>query len=279
MPPLCFAAIAPHGSMAILEACEPGEENLALTTREAMNELGRRFDAAAPDAVIVITPHNVHLDGRFGVLLGAHLEGELEGAPSPVRLSVPIDDDLAMRCISAMRDAGVPCAGVSYGANDLASAVVPMDWGTLVPLWFMGGRSRPTVPVVVVTPSRRLTALQHIEAGRALAAAAGASLKRVALIASADHGHGHQASGPYGFHPASRDYDERVVELVRKNRLGMLSDFKLAFLDHAQMDSWWQMLMLHGAVGDGCGVEVLSYEAPTYFGMMCAHFDPQPGAV
>ena len=33
------------------------------------------------------------------------------------------------------------------------------------------------------------------------------------------------------------------------------------------------MLMLHGALGrDGWRGELLSYEAPTYFGMICASF-------
>jgi aromatic ring-opening dioxygenase LigB subunit len=35
------------------------------------------------------------------------------------------------------------------------------------------------------------------------------------------------------------------------------------------------MLMLHGALGDGFDVELLSYECPTYFGMLCAAFAPR----
>jgi len=32
--------------------------------------------------------------------------------------------------------------------------------------------------------------------------------------------------------------------------------------------------MLHGALDGAFGVELLSYEAPTYFGMLCAAFTP-----
>jgi hypothetical protein len=35
------------------------------------------------------------------------------------------------------------------------------------------------------------------------------------------------------------------------------------------------MLMLHGAIGDGWKGEFLSYEAPTYFGMLCAAYSPK----
>ena len=34
------------------------------------------------------------------------------------------------------------------------------------------------------------------------------------------------------------------------------------------------MLMLSGAIGDAWQGEFLSYEAPTYFGMLCAAFEP-----
>ena len=36
-------------------------------TREGMDELGRRFDAAKPDVTIVFTPHNVHVEESFAV--------------------------------------------------------------------------------------------------------------------------------------------------------------------------------------------------------------------
>jgi hypothetical protein len=33
--------------------------------------------------------------------------------------------------------------------------------------------------------------------------------------------------------------------------------------------------MLHGALGDGYDAELISYEAPTYFGMLTASFVPR----
>jgi aromatic ring-opening dioxygenase LigB subunit len=146
---------------------------------------------------------------------------------------------------------------------------MPLDWGSLIPLWFMG---RDQVPVVVVSPARDLPPELHVRAGQVLAAADG---KRVALIASADHGHAHDPNGPYGFDPASERYDRLVVELVRENRLGELVDLDPDLVEAAMADSFWQMLMLHGALGDDFDVELLSYECPTYFGMLCAAFAPR----
>jgi aromatic ring-opening dioxygenase LigB subunit len=149
-----------------------------------------------------------------------------------------------------------------------------MDWGVLIPLWAMGGRSEPPVPVVVVSPARDRPIEEHVRAGKALAHAAAASGKRVALIASADHGHAHDPGGPYGFDPAAAAYDEAIVHLVQEDRLGGLVELEPAFVEAAKADSWWQLAMLHGALGEGWRSDFLSYEASTYFGMLCAAYVP-----
>ncbi len=275
MTGLVFAAIAPHGSLAIPEACAAEERELAHATQEAMVELGRRFDAARPDATIVLTPHNVHVGGAFAVVVAGGLAGSLSGwSAEPIELECPVDPELATQALYALGSEGVPAVGVSFGGNDPMSAVAPMDWGTLVPLWFMGGRADPSVPAVVISPARDRAWTEHVRAGAALAQAAAATGKRVALIASADHGHAHEADGPYGYDPASAAYDERIVELVRDDALERLLEFEPELVEAAKADSFWQMLMLHGATGAGWRGELLSYEAPTYFGMLCAAYEP-----
>jgi len=266
---LVFAAIAPHGTLP-----EAPIDN-ADATHAALAKLGKRFDAADPEVTIVLTPHNVHVEGHFAVVLAGTMDGSLALFDAPdVSLTVPVDVELAAQCVVAMHDAGIPVVGASFGANDPAAASAPMDWGVLIPVWVMGGRAEPPVPVVVVSPARDRTLDEHVRAGQALAGAAEVSGKRVALIASADHGHAHDASGPYGFDPAAAEYDSQVVELVKANRLSGLLELDPAFVDAAKADSWWQMLMLHGALGDRWEVEFMSYEASTYFGLICAAYEP-----
>jgi aromatic ring-opening dioxygenase LigB subunit len=266
---LVFAAIAPHGTLP-----EAPVEN-AEATHAALDELGRRFDAAQPEVTIVLTPHNVHVQGHFAVVLAGTVAGTLADFDAPdVRLACPVDLELATEAVVALHDAGLPVVGASFGANDPAAATAPMDWGVLIPLWVMGGRSEPPVPVVVVSPARDRPLEEHVRVGEALARAADGSGKRVALVASADHGHAHDANGPYGFDPAAAEFDARVVELVKENRLGGLLELDPAFVDAAKADSWWQLLMLHGALGGGWRGEFLSYEASTYFGMLCAAYAP-----
>jgi aromatic ring-opening dioxygenase LigB subunit len=266
---LVFAAIAPHGTLP-----EAPVEN-ADATHVALATLVDRFDAARPDATIVLTPHNVHVEGHFAVVVAGTIAGSLADFDAPnVQLSCPVDLELAGESVVALHDEGIPVVGTSFGANDPGAAAAPMDWGVLIPVWAMGGRHEPPVPVVVVSPARDRSLEEHVRAGRALARAAEASGKRVALIASADHGHAHDADGPYGFDPAAAEYDRQVVELVRENRLAGLLDLDPALVAAAKADSWWQLLMLHGALGDAWQAEFLSYEASTYFGMLCAAYAP-----
>ena len=271
--PLVFACIAPHGGIAIAEACAPAERDLAAATRSAMEELGRRFDAAAPDVTVVLTPHNIHIEGAMAVITSGAVAGGLEGH-ADVALRTPVDRGLAVAIKDAIAAEGIPVAGVSYGANDSAASTFPMDWAILVPIWFMGGRRGSPVPVVIIVPARDLPYERHVAAGRAIARAAEASGKRVALIASCDHGHGHDAKGPYGFTPRSREFDEQVVALIKKDDLGALLRMDPALPVEGKADSYWQMLMLHGALDATWRGEFLSYEAPTYYGMLCAAYTP-----
>jgi len=271
--PLVFATIAPHGGIAIAEACPPERREQAAATRQAMEELGRRFTAARPDVAIVLTPHNIHIEGAMAVVTAGWVAGALEGTPD-VALRVPTDRVLAAAVADAIGAEEIPVARVSYGANDAAAATFPMDWAVLVPLWFMGGRTDPPVAAVVVAPARDLSYERHVAAGRAIARAAAASPRRVALIASCDQGHGHDPQGPYGFTPKSREFDEAVVSIVKDDDLAGLLRLPPDLPVEAKADSYWQMLMLHGALGDGWRGDFLSYEAPTYYGMLCAAYAP-----
>lgn len=274
MSGIVVAAIAPHGGIAVAELCAEHELSVAARTRDGLEELGRRFAATAPETIVVLTPHNVHIAGSLAVIVAARLEGEVAEDGRQIALVSPVDLELSLSLLENLGRADVPATSVSYGGNRPAEASMPMDWGALIPLWYMGGRSEPPPRVVLVSPARDLSAEMHVTAGRVIAETAASSGKRVGLIASADHGHAHDPNGPYGFDPASAKYDGQIVELVRENRLAGLLGIDPGFVADAQADSWWQMLALHGATDGAFAAELLSYEAPTYFGMLCAAFTP-----
>ena len=47
------------------------------------------------------------------------------------------------------------------------------------------------------------------------------------------------------------------------------------FVDGAKPDSWWQMAMLVGVLSVvPMRGELVSYQVPTYYGMLCASYHP-----
>ena len=60
---------------------------------------------------------------------------------------------------------------------------------------------------------------------------------------------------------------------MHRDDVAGISHLGSTFAREAKADSYWQMLMLQGALGrGGWKGEFLSYEAPTYFGMLCAAY-------
>ncbi len=237
---ICFAAIAPHGDV-----------DAAPELRAAMDELGHRFAAIGCEAVVVVTPHNVHVEGHFAVVTASRV-GEHE-----------TDRALAADLVAAIREAGLPVVAVSYGGNDPAEAELPLDWGTEVPLHFVRAAR-----VVVVAPARDLSLDDHVRLGEAIAR--GTGTRRVGLVASADHAHAHDPEGPYGFDQAAGTYDARFLELLGAEPL----DFRplAELVEPAKADSLWQLLVLQGAASGSA--KLLAYAAPTYYGMAVAVVAP-----
>jgi len=274
---LSIGVIAPHGDLAIAEACDGDTRSLAAETQRAMSLMAERVAAARPDTLVIATPHNVHVSGHMAVLTSSELAGRLDEAANPLDLTCRVDRPLALAIHRAMNDAVVSTVAVSYGGNDPAEAVSPMDWGVFVPLWHIA-QILPEVPVVVVAPAREFDAATHVLAGAAITRAAREAGKRIAFIASADQGHGHQAEGPYGLHAESAAFDALVCDIVKRGALHELVDITPDQARAAYVDSWWQMLMLHGALredGAAFDAEFLAYEAPTYYGMLTAVFEPR----
>src|SRR5689334_18546411 len=98
----------------------------AEATRAGFEELGRRFDRADPEATIVLTPHGVHVEGSFAVVVAGALSGLIDEPPA--ELECASDPALAGAILDELRADGIPSVGVSYGGNDPAETVMPMDW-------------------------------------------------------------------------------------------------------------------------------------------------------
>lgn len=271
--PLVFGCVAPHGG--IIPGL-PGAERFARTTA-AMAEVGRRIAAARPETLVVVTPHGVRVDGALAISQSERAAGDLddEHPAEPIRVDLAVDREVARAIADRAAAAGIPVAAVHYGATTGDADCYPLDWGAVIPLWFLGARRDAPPRVVAIVPSRALSLSALLAFGRAVAEAAEATERRVALVASADQAHTHAADGPYGYDPAAAAFDDWVQEAVRDGDLRRLLRPDADQVRKACPDALWQMVVLAGALEVvAMRGELLSYEAPTYFGMLVAAYEP-----
>ncbi|NHM31646.1 extradiol ring-cleavage dioxygenase [Neobacillus terrae] len=260
-----FACIAPHGTEIIPELAgkDPGRMS---ETRESMFKLGTEMEKAKPDVIVVLTPHGTRINGQFSITDSERMMGTVDEEGIFFEMEKRVDREFARSIAEKAAGKDVPVGTINFGTSAGPISCLPIDWGAMVPLRFM-----PEVPIVVINPSRELSFEKHVEFGQALREAAEASSKRVGLIASCDWAHAHDENGPYGFDPAAKKLDEEVVSFIKQNDLEGMARFDEDFIEAAKPDGIWQTLILAGAIPPGeREIDFLSYEAPTYFGLICA---------
>ncbi|HEU0165373.1 MAG TPA: aromatic ring-opening dioxygenase subunit LigB, partial [Thermomicrobiales bacterium] len=129
--------------------------------------------------------------------------------------------------------------------------------------------------VVLITPSRAMGRQAMVDFGRVLGEAFRDDPRKIGFIASCDWGHAHTADGPYGFHPDAAKVDAKVVDAVEKNELLSLIELTDEEVQNAAIDGLWQTLILAGIQQiTPLDSNLISYEHPTYFGMIVAGFSP-----
>ncbi|HUK27455.1 MAG TPA: hypothetical protein VLV31_03445 [Candidatus Acidoferrales bacterium] len=272
---LVFACIAPHGGELIERLATPTMARKFRKTRDGLRAIAHEVERARPGTIVISTPHNVRLWKNIGIVTARNSTGTLRASPrnkASVSLRARCDVDFANRLLRRS-SRNLPVVGVNYGTSEGAGSDLAMDWGTLVPLWFMMARCREKPRVVIVTPSREIPLRQNFEFGRKIAEEAKAERKRVIFVASADQAHAHKKNGPYGFSERAGEYDSLVVDAIRRNQISEIMKFDPDLIESAKPDSLWQMTMLAG-VADRVKLEsqLISYDAPTYYGMICASF-------
>ncbi len=270
--PLVYACLAPHGGETV-PALAGKKLSLFLPTRKGMRYLASRMEQEKPDTIVIASPHNLRLHRHIGVVTSENSSGAVAEGGRKVGLRAKCDVTLARAIIEESEGAGIPVAGATYGVAEGPLSDLAMDWGTLIPLWFLLKETKLKSKIVIVTPSRGISLRQNFEFGRMVALVAEGQRKRIAFVASADQAHAHKKNGPYGYSPSAARYDKFVVDAVKKGSLSSILDLAPRLIDEAKPDSPWQMAMLAGALSavpmEG---ELVSYQVPTYYGMACASY-------
>lgn len=273
MKGLICAGIAPHG-FSIVPEISGDEFELFKPTRDAMEELGRVIMKNKPDTIIVLTPHGLRIKGYNAIYTSQYCKGDLSGKEESIRLEYKCDRQVAEDILKAALKKNIASVGCNFGALEGPMSNIEMDWGTSIPLYFCKDENyKPEI--VVIAPSREIPIGDLVKFGQVIGEVCERFNKKIALIASADQGHCHHSKGPYGFDKASKEYDDIISNIIREDNLEKLLSIDNELIEKAKPDSFWQMLILYGALKKKpMAGKLLSYEVPTYFGMSVAIYKP-----
>ena len=276
---LSSVLMLPHGAEIIPTPGTPYNEAFR-PLHEAMERAGREVAARKTDIDILLTPHGftlsdiyvVYMHERFQALFYNLNESNTFGDIAARELW-PGDRQTAERLLAAMKQKAIPADGLIQGSPTYA---LTLGWGETVPLHYLVAGETPRA-VIVSLPRKRYEGLAEMQnnladLGRVLLDLAESYPGAVSIVVSADMAHTHDATGPYGFHESADAFDHLVQQWAQKPTRGGLNEL-LALQPTAKACGMAGMCVLQ-SIFESANLTCAhtAYAAPTYFGMMVAHW-------
>ncbi|HKA19060.1 MAG TPA: AmmeMemoRadiSam system protein B [Blastocatellia bacterium] len=258
---IVFAGIAPHPPLLVPEIGGNRIDQVASSQR-ALREFSRRLVNSKPETIVVISPHSPLEPQMFTARAATKLKGDFRDFRSPdVSLSFPNDLDLIDAIHRAAR-----VEGIAFRSLNLD---YPLDHGALVPLYYLheaGWRGQ-----IVVIGFTLQSIEHHLAFGRAIAHAAEAVQRSVAIVASGDLSHRLIVGGPYEYEPSAHLFDEQIVDAINRGDPAGVIGIEPALRERAGECGYRSILIALGTVNENLSEhQVLSYEGPFGVGYMVA---------
>ena len=249
---LACAVLMPHAPILVPEI--GGERvSAAEASCRAMREVAAWVVGHQPESLVVVSPHSPRKQGAFGLWAEDRLHGSFaQFGASQVEVDLPNDGSLAKAIVAEAQARNLETWEILHHS---------LDHGALVPLWFLveAGWSGPTVVLSLDYPE----AGGLFEMGEAIAAAADALPRRLAVIASGDMSHRLTKGAPCGFHPRAQEFDTTFIQLVRDGAYAELGRINPDLRELAAEDAVDSTLMAASAVKwNATGHRILNYEGP-----------------
>ncbi len=221
----------------VVPAVGRDEARLCRRTTRAMREVAARAVAAAPDRIVLLSPHSPRRHGSWGAWAGPRHRGDLGPFRAP-EIAIDLPD--------------APEVTDALGLPTIASA--PLDHGAMVPLAFLweAGWRGPTAILALPWEDEPWDR----SFGATIAALAG----RTAIVASGDMSHRLKRGAPAGFHPQAAAFDRAFVDALERHDWAALGD--LPHREDAAEDVVTSTRTAQTTVEGPRHDEVLSYEGP-----------------
>lgn len=259
-----FGIIAPHPPILVQEV-GGSRAQTAIASLDALAAGAEALANYAPETIVIMSPHAPAAADAIAIDASERFEGSLAQFGAPQVYSWPGDPELASRILSELERAGVDTID---RARDARMRPGWLDHATIVPLSFLESTRR--VPIVVISLSF-LPYTRHRAVGEAVRAAAVATGRRVAFVASGDLSHRLTPDAPAGYSARAQGLDDAIVGIVEHGNLAELGRIDAGLIEEGGECGLRSFIALGGFVGEGTvPTRVLAYEGPWGVGYLTA---------
>lgn len=273
MSGIIFGGISPHPPI-IVPAIGKSDLPQVAKTCLAVQSLAEMLVQAAPDALVLITPHGPVFPDAVVIWTIGEMAGSFSNFGfADLRYTISNNRKLAEAIAAEAESRDVPVLLFDRGKAGRYGIPPRLDHGMLVPLHFLtaAGLRAPVVPVSMgFLPPDDLYRF-----GKAIQAAAVRMGLRAAVIASSDLSHCLTPEAPAGYHPSGAVFDRKITELLAAADSTGILDMDENLREEAGECGFRPIVMLLGAL-DGWKVkpEIISYEGPFGVGYLVGAFTP-----
>lgn len=259
---IVFAAIVPHSPLLVPSIGKEHREKLSATL-QAYATLEEQFCQAAPETLLIISPHGPMYPDAFSGHMAQEYTGVLtEFGDHGTQVKAKVDFFLLDRIHRAMRLQNVPFTLTNEQK---------LDYGFTVPLLLLATRL-PKLRLVPISTSL-LPPEAHVQFGVELTQVVHAESARVAVIASADLSHHAFAEAPEGAAAEGQALDANIRKSVLQRDVDALTHADPVMIETAGQCGYKPILTILGMLKEiNVTPKELCYEAPFGVGYSTVSF-------
>ena len=262
----------PHPPIIIHEIGQ-GEEIKATKTIEGVKYLAKDIKNKAPKTIVVITPHGPLFTDAISISIEKELKGDfLKFGNYELKFKVENNLELAYKIIRNALKENIMMAQVNEELAKDYNIELNLDHGTLVPLYFVD-KEYKDFKLIHITYGL-LSPRDLYRFGKCIKDAIGEVDDDVVIIASGDLSHKLSDEGPYTYSPYGKEYDNKIIEVLRSGDMEKIVNFDLGLAERARECGLRSMMIMAGTLDKAnLKTEVLSYEGPFGVGYGTAKVD------
>ena len=258
--------LVPHPPL-IIPNIGKGSEKQVSKTISAYKEIAKQVASLNPETIIISSPHAPMYSDCFYISNSQTLTGNLANFGAK---EISFTEEVDTKLVDEISSLAQKHHFTVY--KDIPS--VPLDHGTMIPLYFI----REELPkcLIVVIGLSTLPLITNYQMGTIIKEAVNNLNRNVVYIASGDLSHKLQEYGPYGFATEGPIYDKKIMDICRTSNFYELITFKSSFLEKAAECGHRSFTIMAGCF-DGQEIEsnVLSHEDITGVGYGVCSFYPK----